>query len=100
MGNSFKSIFICLSNYEFTMTSQPSIRELIADCHYSCCGGDYCETSQEDRENDLNKTLFEIRKRIEGLKKHPEMSDALAPDNLMHEYGYDKAIDEVLGLFK
>lgn len=28
-------------------------------------------------------------------KEHPEMSDALADDKLMWEYGHDKAIDKV-----
>jgi hypothetical protein len=73
------------------MTSQPSIRELIAGCHYSCCGGDYCETTQEDCENDLNKTLSEIRKRIEGLK--------IGDDNIKEYLVFNRGIDEVLGLF-
>jgi regulator of sigma D len=46
------------------------------------------------------KTLAGFRKLIEAEKLHPEMSDALAQDTLMHEYGYDKAINKILELFK
>jgi len=40
--------------------------------------------------------LQELLKKIEALKTHPEMSDALAQDKLMHEYRHDNALTEVI----
>jgi len=38
----------------------------------------------------------ELIEKIEVLKSHPEMSDALAQDKLMHEYGHDNALTEAI----
>lgn len=80
------------------MTSQPSIREIIDWVAYGMTQSDK-NGNPEQVQISTDYALSEIRKRIEGLKKHPEMSDA-SSYALSHELGYEKAIDEVLGLFK
>lgn len=45
--------------------------------------------------------LSELRKEIEGMKKHPEMSDMVVPDKVLFgEQGYDKALDDLLEKLK